>query len=267
VNEEKLPESGYEGGPNIAGNPLVVSTKIHPKIPRRIKFIALCTGLLGTVAGYGLGNFGGSPAEIWLWVILMGVSGCYMTLINQNASIRRILLIIAFHGLQIGIFVFVSVLIMVYIGPFGLLFGLRYGILLSLILGIFARDAPYEIPGGFFLFLGILICGGAGTGALIGALFHYDVGLCAVYGLLVAGLIPYYFLLLNNRLVFQTFIILTALGLQLGAYLRWELLQSFYAATISTFTIGLILASIDYIYGYLLKKPSCFGTFHLSLSS
>ncbi len=234
-----------------------------PKILHQDIFLAIGLGIIGAVAGFGIGSYGGSPFEGWLWMGLMGVSGCYLTLAHRNSS-RKISIIVLFHGFHIAFFTMIGAIITwTNVDPFGLPFGLRFGVLLSTMLGIYAEKTQYEIPGGFFVLLDILTGGGAGGGALVGFLFGYDAGLCAVFGLLMAGLIPYYFLLLRVRLVFFTFIILTALGLQVGYFLFWSLLQCFYWATITSLSIGLVFSTLDYFCIYCLKKSPFFGTLHL----
>lgn len=238
---------------------------LPPKTLHRSIFLVLCTGIIGAIAGFGIGNYGGFPAEEWLWMVIMGVSGCFLARSHKNASWRKIAAIIVFYGLQIAIFTFIgTVITMTGVDSFGLAFGLRYGVLLSILLGIYAQDTPYEILGGFFLLFGFLTGGGAGIGALMGFLFAYDIGLCAIFGFLMAGLIPYFFLLLSSRIVFLTFIIMISTGLQVGFFLNWSLLQCFYVATIVSLGLSLIFSTVDYICIYALKQPPVFGTIPLS---
>ncbi len=221
----------------------------------RVKIIALFISLGGALIGYGVGSIGGSLIEAWLWVALLGWSCYFLTLSQIEPSPRQNLIAIAFHGIQVGIFASIGALLSWTTGDataFPLCF--KLGFLLSILTGIVDWELTREMPEGFFFLLSLFIGGGASAGAIVALVFQFNVVAGATMGSLIGILLPYYFFQINARPVFLTFVISTLGGMQVINAMGWGLLQGYYYATALTFSIALVLMTVDYLQIHAWKK-------------
>ncbi len=227
----------------------------NEEISSRKKSIALGVSGGGALLGYVIGSYGGSPAEGVLWVVLLGISFYFLAISQIESSMRQNLMVIAFQGCQIWIFVSIGALLRWISGDItGIPLCLKIGVLLSTLTGIVNWELPREMPGGFFFLLGLFLGIGAGAGALVAILFNFNAWAGVAMGSLIALLLPYYFYQINARPIFLTFVISTLGGMQVIFAYGWSLLQGYYYTAAFTFVVALMLMTVDYLQIHAWKK-------------